>query len=106
MDNPRIRHLWPVWETIAHSSRPVVQFSLAVNYALGGLNPRGYHVFNIVIHILAGLTLYGVVRRTLLTGTGRTKWGEAAPWLAGAVSLIWLVHPLQTESVTYIDSTR
>ena len=41
--NPSIRHLWPPWSIVGHSSRPVVQLSLAVNYALGGLNPWGYH---------------------------------------------------------------
>jgi Tfp pilus assembly protein PilF len=100
--NQTIRHLWPPWGIVGHSSRPVVQLSLAVNYALGGLNPWGYHLFNIAIHILAALTLYGVVRRTCLSVMLRPEWREAAPWLAAAVAMIWEVHPLQTESVTYI----
>ena len=102
LENLPIRHLWPLWNVVAHSSRPVVQLSLAVNYALGGLNPWGYHLLNIAIHILAALTLYGVVRRTCLSATSRTEWRAAAPWLAVAVAVIWMVHPLQTESVTYI----
>ena len=75
---------------------------MALNYALAGLNPWGYHLVNVVIHILAALTLYGVVRLTFLSETLRSRYGEAASWLAGVVSLIWLVHPLQTESVTYV----
>jgi len=102
VENPRIRHLLPPWEIITHTSRPVVLLSLAVNYALGGLNPWGYHFFNLAIHILAALTLYGVVRRTFAMESLRSHWDGAAPWLAGTVSLIWLVHPLQTESVTYV----
>jgi protein O-mannosyl-transferase len=102
VENPRIRQLWPPWEIIIHTSRPVVMLSVALNYALGGLNPWGYHLFNVGIHILAALTLYGVVRLTLVSETLQPRWGEAAPWLAGMVSLIWLVHPLQTESVTYV----
>jgi tetratricopeptide (TPR) repeat protein len=101
-ENPSIRHLWPPWGIVGHNSRPVVQLSLAVNYALGGLNPWGYHLVNIAIHILAALTLYGVVRRTFLSATSHPEWREAAPWLAAAVAVIWMVHPLQTESVTYI----
>jgi len=100
--NPRIQQLWPPWEIITESSRPVVLLSLAANYALGGLNPWGYHLFNVAVHILAALTLYAVVRRTFATGVLPSDWDESAPWLAGMVSLIWLVHPLQTESVTYV----
>jgi tetratricopeptide (TPR) repeat protein len=101
VQNPRIRQLWRPWEVITHTSRPVVHLSLAVNYALGGLDPWGYHVFNVGVHILAALTLYGVVRRTFCSEALRSRFGGAAPSLAGAISLIWLVHPLQTESVTY-----
>jgi tetratricopeptide (TPR) repeat protein len=101
VENLHIRQLWRPWLIIAHTSRPVVGFSLAVNYALGGLDPWGYHAFNVGVHILAALTLYGVVRRTLVSETLRSRFGVAAPSLAGAISLIWLVHPLQTESVTY-----
>ena len=101
LENSHIRHLWPPWDIVSHSSRPVVELSLAVNYALGGMNPWGYHLFNVVVHILAALTLYGVVRRTLVSETLRSTFGQAASSLAGAIALIWLVHPLQTESVTY-----
>ena len=101
VENPHIRQLWPPWDVLTHNSRPVVLLSLAMNYALGGLAPKGYHVFNVGIHILAALTLYGVLRRTLASEALPSSFGRAAPWLAAATSLIWLVHPLQTESVTY-----
>ena len=64
VENDRVRQLWPPWELLS-VERPVVEFSLAVNYALGGLNPWGYHAFNLVVHILAALTLFGLVRRTI-----------------------------------------
>jgi tetratricopeptide (TPR) repeat protein len=102
VQNPHVCHLWPPWESLAHSTRPVVNLSLAANYALGGLDPWGYHLFNVGIHIIAALILYGVVRLTLLTKALRSRFGGSAGWLAGFVSLIWLVHPLQTESVTYV----
>lgn len=101
LENTRIRQLWPPWNLVAHSSRPVVDLSLAVNYTLGGLNPWGYHLFNLVIHILAALSLYGVLRRTFLSERLQPTFGRAASSLAGVIALIWLVHPLQTESVTY-----
>jgi protein O-mannosyl-transferase len=101
VENTRIRQLWPPWDILTHSSRPVIHLSLALNYALGGLNPWGYHAFNIAVHILAALLLYGLVRRTFLSAPLRARWGAASQWLAGLTALIWLVHPLQTESVTY-----
>jgi tetratricopeptide (TPR) repeat protein len=109
-ENPTIRHLWPIWQALSppHNGgltvegRPLVNFSLAINYALGGTDVRGYHALNLAIHILAGLTLLGVVRRTLLQPGLRERFGAAANGLALATAVLWTVHPLQTESVTYI----
>ena len=100
------------------AGRPMVNLSLAVNYALGQLAAPGYHVLNLAIHILAGLALFGVVRRTLRerptpnvqqpTSNSnnpifqRPSFREDATWLALAVAALWTLHPLQTESVTYI----
>src|SRR5215470_11781277 len=106
-ENPTIRRLWPPWGALSPpprtpmTGRPVVNLSLAVNYALGGLNVWGYHVLNLAVHLGAALALYGVVRRTLLGPRLRDRYGDAAPWLALAVALTWVVHPLQTESVIY-----
>ncbi len=100
--NTRIQHLWPPWDVMAHRSRPVVELSLAINYALGGLNPWGYHAFNLAVHLLAGLALLGIVRRMLQSDRFQGRYTRTAPWLAAAVATIWVVHPLQTESVTYI----
>ena len=107
-NNPYIRKLWPLTDAMSWpkrstvGGRPVVALSLAVNYALGGFDVRGYHVFNLACHILAGLVLFGVVRRTLESPPLREGYARRAPWLAMAVALIWLVHPLNTESVTYV----
>src|SRR6266478_10167003 len=102
LDNLQIRQLWPPWHALAHNSRPLVQVSLAVNYALGGLNVWGYHAFNLAVHLLGGLVLFGIVRRMLQSERPRARYGASACWLALAVAAIWLVHPLQTESVTYL----
>jgi len=100
--NNRIRDLLHPVPLLAETTRPLTALTLAVNYALGGLNVWGYHAFNLAVHVAAGLTLFGVIRRTLLSPRLRSFGsGPATEW-AFAASLIWLVHPLQTESVTYI----
>ena len=139
VDNPTIRHLWPMGEALSPprefgltvSGRPVLNLTLAINYALSGEAVWSYHTLNLLIHALAGLTLFGVVRRTLTraswqslragdhasaVGRGRrtlpqdtesAAFGDAAlqsdaRLVALVVALLWTVHPLQTESVTYI----
>ena len=68
-ENLTIRQLWPpAWldlrPDIPLSSRPLVRLSLTLNYAVDGLNPATFRVVNIGVHLLAGLTLRGVLRRT------------------------------------------
>lgn len=76
-------------------SRYVGYLSLALNYKAGGLSLKGYHAVNILIHIINALLLYYIVSRTLRT----ERWGNFAGFFAG---LIFAVHPVQTQAVTYI----
>lgn len=109
IDNRSIRSLWPPWrpmlvtsgDKMALHARPVVAFSLAVNYALGGLNPLPYHLTNLGIHVLAGLALFGIARRTLASPVLAPRYGELAMPLALTIAAIWALHPLQTQAVTY-----
>lgn len=107
-ENPHIRSLWVLPQTLTAppgttvEARPLVGFSLALNFALSGLEVWSYHAVNLIIHILAALTLFGLSLRTL-TGTSlKQRYGRPAAGLALSMALIWLAHPLQTESVTYI----
>jgi tetratricopeptide (TPR) repeat protein len=84
------------------SRRPLANLSFAVNYAISKLALPSYHAANLLIHLLAALTLFGILRRTLLLPALRDRFGDASTGLAAAVALIWALHPLQTESVTYI----
>ena len=61
VDNPNIRQLWPLSSAMhgpvqsAVAGRPIVSLSLALNYAFGGLSPSGYRVWNLAVHLLAGI---------------------------------------------------
>jgi tetratricopeptide (TPR) repeat protein len=82
--------------------RPVVNLTLALNYAISGLDPWSYHAVNLGIHLLAGLALFGLVRRTVLRSAAAAPCRDTALLLALAVASLWALHPLQTESVTYL----
>ena len=102
VENESIRDLLKPADILRHDRRPVVNLSLAVNYAFGKLEVVGYHAFNLAVHILAALTLYGLVRRTLLLGALPERMSDSAPWFATAAAVIWVVHPLNTQAVTYV----
>jgi tetratricopeptide (TPR) repeat protein len=101
VDNPTIRHVAAALlpgRGMTASGRPILNLSLALNYAAGGLGVRGYHFANLLIHLAAALALFGLLRRTW------ERRGEPrAAALAFAVALLWTVHPLQTEAVTYVS---
>ena len=94
--------LWPS-DGMTTAGRPLLNLSFAINHALGGESVAGYHAVNLLVHLLASLTLFGIVRRTL----GLVRMPPAtrdAAWVVALVSALWWsLHPLQTASVTYIS---
>jgi Tfp pilus assembly protein PilF len=131
VDNPNIKTLWPLTRAMSSppelpvSGRPVASLTLAINYALAPADVRdvltpggpdapperrerfvrnvwGYHFLNLAVHVMAALALFGVVRRTLLSDRLRTRFAGAATPLAFIISLVWVVHPLLTDAVTYV----
>ena len=88
------------------TGRPLLNFTLAVNYAISGADVWSYHAANLLIHVASSLLLFGIVRRTFLLPSMRDRWGHAALALAFVVLLVWAVHPLLTESVTYTVQRR
>lgn len=92
----------PADTTVA--GRPIANLTFALNYAAAGgtTDLWGYHAVNLTIHVLAGLMLFGVIRRTLLAPALRDRFGAAAAPLAFSMSLIWIVHPLNTQAVTFL----
>ena len=99
-ENPAIRQLWSA--KLLNMFRPVGFYTFAVNHAIHGYEVAGYHLTNIAIHIVAGLLLYGILRRTLSQPQIAGQYAPYATGLSLAIALIWVVHPLQTQAVTYI----
>ena len=83
-------------------TRPIVGLTFALDRALDASGTWTYHAFNVLVHALAGLLLFGLLRRALGLVRGEEQ-ARANAWVAWIVALLWLVHPLQTESVAYIS---
>jgi len=106
--NPSLHRLWPLWVPLSPppgstlSGRPIANLTFALNYALSGTGVTGYHATNILIHILSAWALFGVARRTLIRPVLSDAFGRDALPLALGIALIWAVHPVGSESVTYV----
>jgi tetratricopeptide (TPR) repeat protein len=81
------------------AGRPMLNVSLALNYAICGLHPEGYHLVNYAIHAVAALVLFAFLRRLFLIFDETTA---DANFLALAISLLWCIHPLTINGVSYI----
>jgi len=100
--NPEIKRLWPEEGETRLKRRFVTDFTFSVNYAIGELNPADYHVTNLLVHLAAGLLLYGLVRRTLMLPGVPDPLKSAAEPVALVSATAWVVHPLTTSAVTYV----
>ncbi len=106
VENPTIRHLSlatlaPPRQT-AMAGRPLVNATLAVNYALSGFATRGYHATNLAIHLACALVLMGVIRRTLDVSKPPIVSAGAVQNVSFAVALLWVVHPLNSDVINYV----
>jgi protein O-mannosyl-transferase len=109
LGNDSIKQLWPLWAVlfpppdVFSAGRPLLNLSFALNYSVTGMSLVGFHVVNLAIHGAAALTLYGIIRRTLQGIGGHDTLGDRALWLALITAALWAIHPVQTNSVTYLS---
>lgn len=107
--NKAIQTIWPLdqlWNFA--QTRPVGYFSFALNYQLGrllfdnGYELASWHATNLAIHVAAACALFGIARRTLQSPRLAGTFGPSAARVALAIAVVWVVHPLNTQSVTYL----
>lgn len=91
-----------VVETLSQSSRPLVDASLRLNHAISGSAPWSYHVVNLMVHLISGGLLCALLFHTLRRWNGSPRPADWAVRVSVAATAFWLLHPLQTESVTYV----
>lgn len=86
-----------------HFSRPVSYFTLAINYYFGQSSTIGYHIVNITIHILTSYILFHTIQLLFQTTILKGKYKEKAICLiAFLTTILWAIHPIQIQAVTYI----
>ena len=82
-------------------ARPIGNITFGLNYYFHQYSPEGYHIVNIIIHILAGIFLIIFIKTTLNLPSQKSEIDQ--PFMVALfAALLWLVHPIQTQSVAYI----
>ncbi len=124
VDNPRYRGLgwtqlrWMFTTTLMGHYVPITWISFGLNYLVGGMSPRGYHLANLLLHASNAGVFYFVARRLLAAAFGggvatpsASGRGQAGPDVslslgAAFAALIFGVHPLRVESVAWVTERR
>jgi protein O-mannosyl-transferase len=82
-------------------TRPISNLSFAFNYFIGQYRVQGYHLVNIGIHIFTGIFLYFLLLVTFNLAVIKRHYANGSA-IALMTSLLWVAHPVATQSVTYI----
>jgi len=105
---PQLRYM--LTTTLLGHWIPLTWLSLGINYALGGMNPWGYHLGNLLLHSANAVCLYFVARGLLARAVDETRACAIETWPVRAGSafaaLVFAVHPLRVESVAWITERR
>lgn len=114
--NPHYRGLgwphlkWMFTTTLMGHYIPLTWMSLGLNYVLGGMDPWGYHLGNLLLHAANTTLVYWITRRLLAAaGSGGSQDGRASPsfcWAGAGAALLFGIHPLRVESVAWITERR
>ncbi len=103
VNNHYIRHLNLVNIWCFLPRRFLLYLSLALNYHFNGLNVVGYHQFNLAVHLISAILVWWLVLLTFSTPFMKDQEiSRHANILALLSGLVFTVHPVQTEAVTYI----
>ena len=84
-----------------HPHRPISNIGFALNYYLHRKNVVGYHAANIMVHLITALLFFSLIKTTLGTPAFALD-SKTISLIALLSALIWSIHPIQTQSVSYV----
>lgn len=108
LNNTALHNLWNLRQVLldarAGEVRPLVSLSFALNYSWGGVNTVGYHLVNLILHLSNAILVYFFLRRIyeLASGGDRSLAASPVSLPAAVAATLFVSHPIQTETVTYI----
>lgn len=85
--------------------RPITYLTFSLNYLVGGFNPAAFRMFNILVHIFNSIIVYFIIEKLLVQKASAQYQVDqlSLRLIPSATALFFLIHPLQTESVIYIN---
>lgn len=112
-ENPNIRSIdigffkWVITAIVSSSWHPLTIFSLALDCKCWGLDPFGYHLTNIILHLLNTILVFILTEELIKTkGNDNSKAGLKATIAATTTALLFGIHPLHVESVVWISERK
>src|SRR5881296_1506376 len=112
LDNPHYRGLaWSqlrwMWTTHLGHYIPLTWMTFGLDYLLWGLNPLGYHLTSLLLHVTNAVVFFFVVRWLLTRALpSPSERGYALAVSAGVAALVFAIHPLRVESVAWVTERR
>lgn len=105
-NNRRLLVLMPPWKSMLGGNglppRPLPYYTFAIDRAIWGTNPFGYHFANLALHLSSALLIFDIVRRTFLRPALIEQYRRFATTIAFFSAALWVCHPLHTQAVTYV----
>lgn len=96
-----------IWDSL-HSPvsqrifRPVAMLTFAFNWYVGSDQVIGYHIVNLIIHLVTAFFLYLTIINLLNAPNLKAIHQKSAGYIALLAAVLWAIHPIQTQAVTYI----
>ena len=100
----RLQWMWTT--TLLGHYVPISWMSLGLDYALWGMDPRGYHVTNIVTHAANAVLVFFLARRIFSLTDDSQSSARQTDLAAAFAALVFSLHPLRVESVAWITERR
>lgn len=108
VDKPAIRTASSIWTVLSNplslGYRPLRTFSYLLDYRIGGMQPWVFHLSNLLYHwVTACLVFLVALRLTNASAVEEEQWRWRSAVL---IAFFWALHPVQTDTVTYIAGRR